>query len=567
MREVVTIQVGGFANFIGSHFWNFQDELLGLDNDPVFKNHGLNMDVLYRAGETQGGVLTYTPRLVSVNYQGSLGSMSSYGTLYNQPPEVPPPVTTWRGTLSTQHSQRHKRNLFLESLYDNEQKQSTGMDNRHTDSQDNYQDKDIVECLENDVQFWTDFSKVHYHQQSLYELSGLWMDVQEFNNYGIGKDVFSEGSRGEEMNDRLRFFIEECDHIQGIQFLVDDSGGFSSVAADFLQNISDDYTNTPVLLYTVRDPGSYTSSRSRKRNISRDLHDAVSFARLSSICKLTVPVGLPYLSGSKASTYLRVNDEKPYHSSAVYGAALHSLSLPFRMDVLGPTAISNCNSGAMDVNGIVQMLFGRHQQNTVAILDAAMPATSLMGKSPEQPLLSKLQPLTPEVSEDMEDLQSVETLVIHGALNSEGKQASVSEVQQTIDAEYGVAMTRPRFCHLSVAMCPLPIPLPFPSIFTDVVGQHGELLGSPMPDLASKGSLEVHSIPMAARLRSSSAVLPFLSNRLGNLRRLGIQRGAVGGELLRSWGFGKEELEDMGEALSNTVRALDPHSDVSSDSD
>lgn len=24
MREMVTIQVGGYANFIGSHFWNFQ---------------------------------------------------------------------------------------------------------------------------------------------------------------------------------------------------------------------------------------------------------------------------------------------------------------------------------------------------------------------------------------------------------------------------------------------------------------------------------------------------------------------------------------------------------------
>lgn len=34
-----------------------KDELLGLagdpNSDPVFKNHGLNMDVLYRTGETQ----------------------------------------------------------------------------------------------------------------------------------------------------------------------------------------------------------------------------------------------------------------------------------------------------------------------------------------------------------------------------------------------------------------------------------------------------------------------------------------------------------------------------------
>lgn len=82
------------------------------------------------------------------------------------------------------------------------------------DSQREIQDKDIVECLNNGVKFWTDFSKVHYHPQSLYELSGLWMDVQDFDNYEIGKDSFSESFQGEEMCERLRFFVEECDHIQ-----------------------------------------------------------------------------------------------------------------------------------------------------------------------------------------------------------------------------------------------------------------------------------------------------------------------------------------------------------------
>jgi len=24
MKEIVTVQVGDFANFVGSHFWNFQ---------------------------------------------------------------------------------------------------------------------------------------------------------------------------------------------------------------------------------------------------------------------------------------------------------------------------------------------------------------------------------------------------------------------------------------------------------------------------------------------------------------------------------------------------------------
>ncbi|KAL2469113.1 beta-tubulin [Forsythia ovata] len=101
MREIVTLQVGSYANFIGSHFWNFQDELLGLADNPgsdeIFKNHNLDMNVLYRSGETHQGIPTYTPRLVSVDFQGSLGSVSSRGTLYKEAPAPPGHVLTWTG--------------------------------------------------------------------------------------------------------------------------------------------------------------------------------------------------------------------------------------------------------------------------------------------------------------------------------------------------------------------------------------------------------------------------------------------------------------------------------------
>jgi hypothetical protein len=82
---------------------------------------------------------------------------------------------------------------------------------------------------------------------------------------------------------------------------VDDSGGFSSVAAQFLETIADDYTNTPVLLYCVRDPVTHGSARNQRETITRSLHDAVSFSKLSSFCSLVVPIGLPTLSQSMLS--------------------------------------------------------------------------------------------------------------------------------------------------------------------------------------------------------------------------------------------------------------------------
>lgn len=117
------------------------------------------------------------------------------------------------GRVTTQTSQPLQRNLFLQSLYE-EERGNANPENGGT--QNEIQTADLIECLEeNGVRYWTDFSKVHYHPQSLYELNGMWTDIQHFNNYGVGRDAFAGGgSHGEEMTERLRFFMEECDHIQ-----------------------------------------------------------------------------------------------------------------------------------------------------------------------------------------------------------------------------------------------------------------------------------------------------------------------------------------------------------------
>ncbi|WOL09083.1 hypothetical protein Cni_G17836 [Canna indica] len=574
MRELVTIQVGTFANYVGSHFWNFQDELLGLAEEPngdsIIKNSCLDMDVLYRTGETQQGIPTYSPRLLSVGFQGSLGCLNLSGSLYdNTSPFDSKDVLTWTGNVSRCVAEPHKKNLFLQSLSEQEHERlDVSKDdsyNQMNGSQRLIQDKDQVECLENDVKFWTDFCKVQYHHRSLYELNSSWTDIQKFDNYGIGKDVLAGSLQLEEMNERLRYFVEECDHIQGFQFLVDDSGGFSSVAAEILESAADEYTNTPVMLYSVRDPDAYAYAGTQKSSVARALHDAVSFSRLSSFSKLMVPVGLPSLR-SALSPLLCVDDQKPFHTSAVYAASIHSITIPFRMQMLGPATDSADTTGAMDVGEIVHTFSSQSWQNMVTILDVAMPPSSLTDEVKQGNVLRNLRPLTPEVKEYDEDLLAVESLVVNGALHSGNHRATMSQVKDSVFKAYQSGTSKPLFSHLSVAPCPLPIPLPFPSIFASSIGQHGELISNPAQGAQSRGSLEIESIPMAARLRSSTAIMPFMERRLGSLRRYGITRGAPGAELLSSWGFGKEEVDEMGEHLSKLLTTFDTHSQTS-DSD
>ena len=50
-REVVTLQIGHYANFVGTHLWNAQESLFAY-NDADSQKVQLDHDVLFRSGET-----------------------------------------------------------------------------------------------------------------------------------------------------------------------------------------------------------------------------------------------------------------------------------------------------------------------------------------------------------------------------------------------------------------------------------------------------------------------------------------------------------------------------------
>lgn len=79
------------------------------------------------------------------------------------------------------------------------------------------------------------------------------------------------------------------------------------------------------------------------------------------------------------SPLLHVKDEKLFYSSAIYAAAIHSISVPFRLEPLRPSTNSTYASGALEVGEIVHLLAGQARQNPVTILDLAMPVPSFTG--------------------------------------------------------------------------------------------------------------------------------------------------------------------------------------------
>ena len=47
-KEILTLQFGSYANHIGTHFWNIQDEMLGsIKGEEDLKNHEYAFDRVY----------------------------------------------------------------------------------------------------------------------------------------------------------------------------------------------------------------------------------------------------------------------------------------------------------------------------------------------------------------------------------------------------------------------------------------------------------------------------------------------------------------------------------------
>lgn len=83
---MVTLQFGNYANFVGAHFWNFQDELLGRAEATTTSPSGnagpssglldVESDVLFRVGETQQVICLLAGYLcMSINLRGLLHSL------------------------------------------------------------------------------------------------------------------------------------------------------------------------------------------------------------------------------------------------------------------------------------------------------------------------------------------------------------------------------------------------------------------------------------------------------------------------------------------------------------
>jgi hypothetical protein len=226
MGEIVTVQLGGGANHVGSHFWNLLLEQKAQSQTQAKGNQQKQQqqqDFGVMLRETSRGVL---PRACCFDLSGTVS------TSYKMSAEYAGKDTDQTGTWSSDRmfvglpSQAE-----LQSRRDGAPVYTGYWDEYLNLSEETCWRSELVTCF-----------------------PGFWHGVNAFDCFGDGLDLFSREDTREIAFDRIRRQVEGCDYLQGFQVLADDLSGFGHVCSEVLIHIRDEVTETkPLVVLGLRD--------------------------------------------------------------------------------------------------------------------------------------------------------------------------------------------------------------------------------------------------------------------------------------------------------------------------
>ncbi|KAK7022049.1 Protein misato 1 [Halocaridina rubra] len=348
IRELVTLQIGHYANFVGTHWWNLQESSFVYDSPSLTD---INHDYLFKEGLTLQRQETYTPRLLAIDFRGNLHSLSVSGSLYN--PIRPEPSTSealWDGQIELIKQLPEEKNEFLRDL-----EKEDAFHQMPTD-----EDKDIciedvnpyssvsnntvpsshkIYDLSNSVKVWSDYLKQHLHPNSIYLLDDnhiAAVNATEEGSWGFscGFAFWQREEVEEDITDRIRMLSESCGSLQGFQILCDIHDGMGGITNGILMHLEDEYGSKDSITFATTPP--HLAPQIPQSRVLMQASIVQSYTLLSKTSNVFLPLSLRQscldLQAAPVSfPHILAQIDKPYMSSSVLASFLDTVTLPYRV--------------------------------------------------------------------------------------------------------------------------------------------------------------------------------------------------------------------------------------------
>ncbi|KAH8272287.1 hypothetical protein KR044_011378 [Drosophila immigrans] len=523
-REIITLQFGTYANYVGAHFWNQQEANFVYDRDDNSSQAEAeewqlpHNDVLYREGRNDLNQTTYTPRLLSVDLSGTLGHLPMVGELYgNYVPLLQEQPTVDVLQRTKEHAEQS--NLNTAGELDVLQQPAAAISEYQQDllkNQVNVLDKDYK--LSETCNSWADYLYARYHPRSFNVLPGLvrQSDVQALATHGAGVELWQAAEFNDEFCDRIRLYAEECDGLQGFQLLFDIDDGFSGMASKCLEHLNDEYSrvNFTLPLHYPRNL-SYAQADPRTALNIRVVNSVLSYAQLSDQATMFTPLSTlstiwrNNVLESRQLPGLKWQADNLYQSSAVLAAFLDTVTLSYRLrqtpETLPRFCQRICPAGRTMTAAAMSLPLGMQQKQH----DQPHDLIDYLDARANETLLSQLSPgCEPGTSHLLQMLvaRGIPLTRLKRPVAQAGAQLRMAaygcdSVSQMLQLYYQCAH-HGSMTHAASTALPLKTQLPFPyEIFDANVGSDGFRLPG---DGQRQPGTRVASAPVLAALQNSS---------------------------------------------------------------
>ncbi|OSD03670.1 tubulin nucleotide-binding domain-like protein [Trametes coccinea BRFM310] len=339
MKEILYIQAGPFANFIGQHFWNTQESYFTYaeGEDPIVFH-----DRSFREGLNHRGEPTFCPRVLIFDRKSHFGALSD--ELYAGQDDAD--TSQWDGGMV-----QYRQDPIPKSDYHTRLNEELAESDEH---QGNKQTPVTVDA--SNVRFWSDYSRVYYHPRSIQKLPDLADWERSEGEWQSSREAFANHEHDREiMENEVRLFAEECDALQGIQ-LTSDCNTFGGFTDAFFAAFRDEYPKLPSLTFPLLSNASNLPvTAEEEQNAAKLINDALCMRSLEAVSTINVPLQHP--STWKRAEWLdglNIDLRSSYHTSALLATHIESLTLPFRLkssphDILSLSSLLNA-SGTLSIS-------------------------------------------------------------------------------------------------------------------------------------------------------------------------------------------------------------------------
>ncbi|KAB8339287.1 hypothetical protein FH972_022220 [Carpinus fangiana] len=344
MHEIVTLQFGSQANYIGTHFWNTQESYFTYgkyeEESPV------DHDICFRQGRGADGSDTYTPRTIIYDFKRNFGTLRRLNELYDvveanggdyaaqslwQYADCILPHLRRNGTPSQHHNPPIAASEYQQAL-------SAGLT--------------PPRLTADRVRYWSDYNRVFMNPKSVVQIYETELNPGQtaFEDWTAGEELFQSLDREEDLFDRdVRTFVEECDQLQGLQILTSADDAWAGFSARYIDRLRDELGKLPVWVWaSCRGMQGISAAAASRRAVNK----AKSLVEVAQQASLYVPM---HAVPSRLPTWAWLEPESAWSTAALQVAALETATLPTRLRTaaggVGQSGTMDAMTTELDLHG------------------------------------------------------------------------------------------------------------------------------------------------------------------------------------------------------------------------